>query len=127
MAVACAWLGWMSHRNRQVKLEQAVIDRIESYTSEPSYKYAHRPKEYYDQKNRRPGAQWLTRMFDEYPFVDLVELTCDAGGKSITYLDDVGELTQLRELDIGFAGEIPTLEPLRGLQNLKSWKCIVLI
>ena len=118
--MACAWLGWMSHRNRQVKLEQAVIDRIESYTSNLSYQYAHRPSEYYDRKNRRPGPQWLTRMFDEYPFVDLVDLTIEVGGERVEHLDDVGELTQLKELEIGFGGEIPTLEPLRDLTKLEN-------
>ena len=120
ITLACLWLGWMSYRNRQVELEQAAIDRIESYTSDSSYRYADRPQEIYDRTNRRPGPQLLSNAFNAYPFVDLVKLEFGYSGKIIPHLDDVGKLTHLEELDIGFLGDISSVEPLSKLRRLEK-------
>jgi Leucine-rich repeat (LRR) protein len=120
IALACVWLSWMSHRNRQVKIEQAALDRIESYNSDPSFRYAQYPMAPYNKDNRRPGLGWLSPLFGEYPFVNVTELEFGYGGKNFEHLDDVAKLTQLKELEVGFAGEIPTLEPLRNLSKLEK-------
>ena len=120
IALASVWLGWLSYRNQQVKLEQSALDQIESYNSDPSFRYAQYPKKSYGKNNRRPGRGWLTPLFGEYPFVDVTELEFGYGGKNFEHLDDVAKLTQLKELEVGFAGKIPSLEPLRNLIKLEK-------
>jgi len=119
------WLGWMMKRNRQAKIERQVVERLrkefEGFEAFFHFDFEYGQGEEFIYNAKRPKPNWLTNLFDEYPFVSCKSLSIIfERGIKLENLDDIGKLKSLEHLSIECGENIGSLDPLESLTQLNN-------